>query len=388
MPIEGLTTIPVTNMSDGLPIIADGFKGSERTQEDIQKKRPGKELPYFRIKFRPAFAHLQTVWDEMYGKEPVQLSGALITTDDINEAFPTFNRVWGKTGILLECTGKTITRQYMPEQGRSVNTNAECLHEQGQSCECKREGTLKVIFPAFSALTGVMGVIRFTTHSFEDIVSIYRSLSATKLIYGQLNRIPFTLYREQGETSFLDKKDNTRKKMKKWFMKIRVNDAYLKSTLKHRLGDGESMPVAQLPAGDAEIISGDVEEDIADDYYEPEPTWIATNGNMQKILVWAQGWFKMSPADLLSAFRMDDPAVQHLEDYTGDAVRIRACALAYHANGVVTTIFDYCANDGCIPKGIAHDVKRLAQQFTNDWATIDADIEEDVPDEYLLPIEE
>jgi len=387
MPIYGITDRPLKNMSDGLPIIADGFKGTERTPEDIAKKRPGKELPHFRIKFRPAFAHLQSAWDEMYGQNPVELSGALITTDDVNVAFPTFNRVWAKTGIMLECDGKTITRQYVPELGRSVQANAQCLHEQGQTCECKREGTLKLIFPAFSALTGVMGVMRFTTHSFEDIVSIYRSLGATKIIYGQLNKIPFTLYREQGETSFYDQKEKIRKKMKKWFMKIRVNDSYLKATLEHRLGNGERVPTLQLPTGLVNDVY-EVESDTTE-YYEPEPeiTWIATNGNMQKILTWAEGWFKMSPSDILAAFRMDDLNCNNLEDYTGEAVRIRACVLAYHANGVVSKIFEYCANAECTPKAIANDVKRLAQQFTDVWEPGHADIEDELPDENLLPTE-
>lgn len=181
MAIHGVTDTVPKSVLEGLPIIADVFKGTARTEEDIKKKRPGKELPHFRVVFRPAYAHLQSVWDEMYSTEPKVLSGGFLGANTVDDAFITFNREWGKTGIIRECTGKEITKERDTNTERLVRReNMPCKSQNGnKACDCKREGTLFVMFPKFSALTGVIGKVRFTTHSFEDIVSItacYRQL--------------------------------------------------------------------------------------------------------------------------------------------------------------------------------------------------------------------
>lgn len=366
MPIEGLTTRQVTNFGNHIPIIARLYKGAERTDEDMKAKRPGKELPHFRVKFEPEYTHLHTLWTEIHGDEPKELHNVFIGADTADTALSAFYREWGASGLIRECDGMNITRAYNTDDGRIVRlSHVPCMREHN-GCQCKQEGTINLIFPAFLERAGVLGAVRFTTHSIEDIRSIYQALAVTQALYGKVFGVPFILYRKHEELAYFDKKDKKRKTMKKWFVKIRIDEHFIRNGLSHRLQSGTSAP--QLPS--ASSMNGN-HTDIPPLSYEDNATasrtWIATNGNKDKILAWAHGWFGMSSDEVLEAFRLDTPAVQHIQDYVGDADHIRACVIAWVAHGDLSMVYSTCAKADIVPPQTANTVKRLAEQLIGEW---------------------
>ncbi|HRF95126.1 MAG TPA: hypothetical protein PLZ51_08025, partial [Aggregatilineales bacterium] len=347
MPIRGITTRPVNNIGNNLPIIARLYKGAKRTQEHIDKKQPAPELPYFRVEFEPEYARFAPAFIEMFGEKPDALTGLYIGADDTTTAFTAFYREWGKIGLIRECDGDFITRSYDPEEGRITRpVNVPCKLANNGTCGCKQEGNLNFIIPAFSELVGVLGVFRITTHSNEDIRAIYQVLMVTQMIYGKLFGVPFILSRKLEEIGYFDKKEKKRKTTRKYFVKLRVDDEFVRLGIANRLGAGNHS-AHQLPAGDgresAVIISAS----------PPRQTWLGTNGNTDKLLTWAKGWFKMLPHEVLEALQSDAPTIQTLQAYTGDRSRVYASVIAWACNGDTERIAPICATKGCVPEDIA-----------------------------------
>lgn len=362
MPILGMTTTPITDIGNSVPIIARLYKGAKRTEEDIAKKRPAKELPHFRVEFEPQFERFAPLFFEMYGDKPTELCGVGIGSDVTDNALTAYYREWGKSGLIRECDGANITREYSPDAGQVVRLGqTPCLRQQNKSCDCKQEGSVNFLIPAFSERIGVLGVFRLTTHSRVDIREIYKTLMVTQMIYGRLFGIPFILSRQLDEIPYFDKDDKKRKTARKYFVKLRVDEAYVRAGLASRLSAGGSAPQLVNPTTHAPSLpSGDAPRPI---------TWIATNGNMERILAWAHGWFDLEADEVFKAFRCDDPTITDLRDYAGDANRIRACIIAYVSGGEVSKVYEHCNNSEIIPKPTANAVSRMAQQMLAEWAS-------------------
>lgn len=158
--------------------------------------------------------------------------------------------------------------------------------------------------------------------------------------------------------------------MKKHFMKIRVDEDFVKATLATQLTAGAIAPQLSAPMSSVPVVSEDVSAD--DEYYLPEDeyieevpktlTWIATNGNLGKVLSWAQR-FNLQESEVFDALHWDDPTINDIQDYTGNANRVRGAIIAYASGWEAEKIQAYCENPTLVFASDAKEVKAVADEI-------------------------
>ncbi|MCI0660698.1 MAG: hypothetical protein L0220_06465 [Acidobacteria bacterium] len=186
-PIIGVTD-ELSNMWDGLLPIGKIRKGDERSPEDIQRKRPGKDLKHFRVTFREEYAYLSKQWEAMYGKNPEKFEEVHLIGNTVGEAFPSWYEEHIASRLLRRCDGHNQVWWYDINQDRYSEEPRTCLKKAEKPCGCKWVGTLKIVLPEFIDATGILGYLQLNTSSFHDIRDIHKSLS---LIYG-LSGLPIS----------------------------------------------------------------------------------------------------------------------------------------------------------------------------------------------------
>lgn len=365
MPIEGLTTQPITNITEAQPIVARIYKGAKKTDP----KRPGEELSYFRIAVEPQFRQYEPMIKQIFGAEPTELRGMYLGGKTTNTAFTAFYREWNATGLVRECTGKYQTRAFDPNHGRVVESGQPCLRNAKKECGCKEEANFNFICPAFTDTSKIMGVFRFTTHSVIDIGFMYKALSGIQILYGTLFGVPLVLSRVLEEVAYPDPKTKQRKTAKHHFVKIRVDEDFVKANLATQLTAGAIAPQLSVPMSPVPVVSA-VSAD--DEYYLPEdeyieeapktPTWIATNGNLGKVLSWAQR-FNLQENEVFDALHWDDLTINDIRDYTGNANRVRGAIIAYASGWEAEKIQTYCENPTLVFANDAKEVKAVADEI-------------------------
>jgi hypothetical protein len=374
MPIYGLTTTPVTNITQTLPLIARIYKGDKKTDP----KRPGKELEYFRIEVEPQFRKYSTIIHQLFGDTPAELKGVYLGAPTTDHAFTAFYREWNATGLVRECDGITQTRALNPAEGRVMPSGKPCLRANGGNCGCKREANFNFIIPAFSESVNVLGSFRFTTHSAIDIKAMYEAMMGVQMLYGSLYGVPFILSRVLEEVAYVDEKTKQRKTSKHHFVKMRVDEEFVgRMGVENRLSASQTPMIAPPPNGHALPAPTYPVADETPHLVIPQ-TWIATNGNMERILKWASGWFKMTAEDVFEALG-NDQTIEQIADYVGDNIRVSACIIAWYANGEEAKLAKICSTEECVPTKNREQVLSMANAFTADWYGVELDPDDDVP---------
>lgn len=214
MAIRGLTD--GTTLGTGLPKIATLYKGGEKREREKNGRKyeiMGEDLDHFRVEFEPAFEYLRPAWEERYGNEVTQLEPVYLMAPTVDEAFQSWKEEWNTSQTLIHrCDGEYQVQWYHPDFHMQMKAKIPCVspaNEQGiivePQCACKSTGRLNLLLPEFIDLTGVLGYITVTTHSINDILTLYRYLADIERLQALRNHtlvnVPFVFGRAPKEIS-------------------------------------------------------------------------------------------------------------------------------------------------------------------------------------------
>lgn len=220
MPIKNLTDKP-TGFGAGFPRIGKLYKGAEK-----EPNRPGKDLDHFRIEFEPEFESLRPAWEELYGTSPSEFQPVILARDTVDEAFESWLEEWNQAGALLRrCDGERVVRWYNDQTGVYIDDS------KGIPCQCdpnnracKQVGRLNLYFPEFIEKTGVLGYFAIQTHSFYDIVTIYKALTELERMRGSIAGLPLVFGRSRRTVSVPNPKQTGKR------MRVQKSLVYIRPT--------------------------------------------------------------------------------------------------------------------------------------------------------------
>lgn len=228
--------MPIKQLTDnhqygrGLPRIGTLYKGDEKPEDG---KRPGKDLEHFRFEPEPQFEWVKDVWRELYAEQPTEFSPVFLFGATADEVFETWMEEWSATGLQHRCDGETQYQRYDKAIGEYSSARVKC---EAPSCQCKRTGRLRLMFPDFIEASGVLGYVAITTHSIHDILTLHRYLSDVAQMYGKLEGVPFVFGRAKREVSAPKPKEpGTRIKTTKSLLYVHVLPDFTREHLARRL---------------------------------------------------------------------------------------------------------------------------------------------------------
>lgn len=332
MPIQGLTTN--TQFGSGLPRIAKLYKGDEKPESG---NRPGADLNYFRVEFEPQYEYIRPVWLRLYGEQPVEFAPVFLAATTVDEAFSNWKEEWNAAQTLLHrCDGETQVIHFDSTTQDYIKTPTACA---APSCGCKAIGRLSLILPELVQETGLLGTVSVSTHSLNDILTVYRYLAdIQRLRGGDLNGIPFIFGRAAREIS-APKQVKTkggyqrqgRIKVNKSLFYIYTAPNYTQERLLPMLATVMPAALPQISASEGRALLGGGSKRRLGEKSEREATWIDSPEAVTKFLAWAEQRFNFFEQDVLDAFdNASDPDVEitQITDWRGDETRSLAAVIA------------------------------------------------------------
>lgn len=243
----------------GMEQIGRIHKGAERTKEDIEKKRPGKDLDHFRVTFNEAYSvehreALEQVWEYLHGKNPSTLRGGRLIGDGVDDAFSAWYEEWGKSGLFTRCNGDERVTWFDKSKGSLVHDHPQpCLMDAPHPCQCKQVGRINIWFPEFTARTGIYGYFTLITHSIREIGNTTALLMDVHTTAGTLSGMPILVYRapDSWEIPELDrqtkKPTGNRTTITKSLVFIRPDEDYIKGVAQAALASGSAPALPEPP---------------------------------------------------------------------------------------------------------------------------------------------
>jgi hypothetical protein len=231
-------------------------KGAARTEEDLAKKRPGKDLDFLRMEFAEEYKYLQPVWERLYGKQVRVLSNVFLMVSDVDTAFSVWMEEWGKSGLVHRCDGEWQEAWFDVSQGKVNRSDPKAC--ESTRCECKQIGRINLILPELLIETGALGYITLQTHSIRDIKRLYSLLAYLQSLHGTLMGVPFVISRRM-ETIEVPKVDRNkqptgeRMKVSKSLLNIKADDFFTQQQLAPRL-----MAAANALPANVDPVTGEV----------------------------------------------------------------------------------------------------------------------------------
>lgn len=254
MAIKGLLDTAL-RPGEGFPRIGKLHKGAARTEADLNKNRPGKDLGHFRMTFEPQFEHLEPLWNELYGEQPEVFDPVYVYGETVDAAFDYWKEEWTATKLLHRCDGDEQTLHFDSATGNYVRAKVGCA---APSCQCKPVGRLSLLLPDFADASGVLGVILAETHSIHDIIELHRTLTRIHSLTGTLMGIPFRFGRAPEKISVPKSKGaqrtGERMNVEKSLFYLHVNERYTRQYFLPALASAAAAPLfgnvapAQIPA--------------------------------------------------------------------------------------------------------------------------------------------
>lgn len=343
MPIVGLTD--GSAVGDGLPLIAKLYKGGAKPTDG---RKPGADLDYFRVEFEPQFENCRSIWTELYGERPTEFAPIHLVATSANEAFVNWQEEWdGSGGLVHRCDGQAQAA-WRGQDGQTQRGQKACA---APSCRCKPVGRLKFLLPEFVDAAGVLGYVSVSTHSVNDILTVYRYLADIEKLYGTLRGIPFVFGRAPKEVS-APKQVKTangyavegRIKTQKSLFYIHADAIFTQTHLLPALAGGVSTATPALPASVSVAIAVD-EDGVIDD---PAPAPVSMSKQLDSDLPegnveWGdilRQWVANNPETAVrdwTAFKglLYNAAMELI--YGGNVNRMKTSVANAEANGVITS---------------------------------------------------
>jgi hypothetical protein len=367
MPIKGISD--GSALGAGLPRIATLYKGAEKPEDG---RRPGADLDYFRVEFEPQYEHLRPLWEELYGPKPTQFERVYLTAGTVEEAFSSWKEEWNASQTLLHrCDGEHQVQWYNADIHMQMRAKIACVspaNEHGivekPQCGCKSTGRLNMMLPEFIELTGAFGYVTVTTHSLNDILTVYRYLSDIQRMYSTLTGIPFVFGRAKKEVS-APKTSKTgertgRIKVTKSLFFLHVSGEFAQQRLLPVLSGAMSAPalpapVPALPTIDVEkaknrLGNGNHKRRMgasAGTNGEEKTTWIDTPERLSKFLEVALQRYELDEGYVLVAFEnAASYPVEQLTDWREDEMTSLAAIVAFYCEYDVNDIEHTTASGG------------------------------------------
>jgi hypothetical protein len=194
----------------------------------------------------------------------------------------------GKRVMTRRCTGEHIVAEMREDAwgiyNRSHKPCARVLAEAAgkdpnKACDCKLEGHLRLIIPALlDAAKLPHGYFELETSAWRDDTNIYTALGYTQQNWGDpygnpLSHIPFQIWRERTEYSYLDAKGKSAQKIE-YVIRMSATDEYMEELRNQK----PIVLVRQIPSAEAPVFEDEAEEwveassEAETDYNEAEET--------------------------------------------------------------------------------------------------------------------
>lgn len=201
--------MPIARLIQGsrLPSVGELRKGAARTEDDIARKRPGKDLPYFR--FTSDYPDVAAKFLETYTDKPATIWNLYLPHKTTDENFDCWQEEWVAGGLIHRCDGVTCS-VWRDKDGHYQQTAKPCPGG------CKPIGRLAAIAPAL----GHLATITIMTSSIHDIANLQRQLRALEIMHGSLQGIPLSLRRASHRISVPGQNGQPRSRMAKSLLTI------------------------------------------------------------------------------------------------------------------------------------------------------------------------
>lgn len=236
----------------GMPRIGVLHKGAARTDDDLARKRPGKDLDYFRVAWADNLSltpdELDRIFQGLYGAQPKMIAPIYMLGETPDECLSMWYEEWGKSGLHHRCDGDNQTSWFNSDTGRIDNAPKPCA-VQGKGCQCKQIARLNFFSREFMRYSREAGYFTVQTHGMSDIDHLHSVLMDAYALAGTLKEVPFMLTRtpKDFEIPELDKHTGKatgkRITVKKSVLFLRIAPDFI-----GQLAAGENAP-AQLEGG-------------------------------------------------------------------------------------------------------------------------------------------
>lgn len=270
MPIKGLTDRGVA-----FPQIGNIRKGAKKTDP----KRPGQELPYFRVEIDEREVAAAKKFAAIYPDGKPTDIVVVLPFDDVERCWHAWREAYTAGALQHRCDGEYINYAINPKTGEVVVRNWRNAQDEMVRCErinladatkrCKPTGRLHVIIPQLERLA------YFVVHttSIWDIARISEQLAAIREMNGgHIAGIPLVLRRRPVEISTPGDGDQESKfsgkrvRRIKHMISVEADPEWVSAKLtamrNASLPRFESVPQIQAPLAIADIDDDDTEEDV------------------------------------------------------------------------------------------------------------------------------
>ncbi len=126
----------------------------------------------------------------------------MLPSEELFDVFPTRLAAYKAAGLYCEGDGDGTAYRRNDDDPSKWDTRAECPCPMFEAGDCKRNGNLNIVIPAYS----YGGIWSIVTGSFNIIVDIPNMIDFIRKLVGYTSWIPLTLERVAQEVSHVDKK--------------------------------------------------------------------------------------------------------------------------------------------------------------------------------------
>lgn len=276
MPIYGLT-----DRGMAFPEIGSIRKGAPKTDP----KRPGPELPHFRVEIDAKEQSAISKFNALYGDTPDSIL-VILPFDEIDRVWDAWREKYVAGAMIHRCDGKNVQYSINPATGERVVVGwLRVDNGEAQPCQikdlpkpqcCIPVGRLKVIIPALNRLA------YFVVHttSIHDIINISAQLEAIRTINGgHIAGVPLMLKRVPKEISTPSGENGKRARRIKYLISIEVDPVW--GNAKFAALNMAAMPQLVAPIK-IEMTRVDAGPDLAalEDFDEDEDQNIPVDGEI------------------------------------------------------------------------------------------------------------
>lgn len=230
--------------AEALPLLAILRKGAPRDGKKI-----GRELPYFRVDWRPGYEYLAEPFADLYGAEPDHIPGLRLIGAS---PFQFFYEAWhGNATLKARHDGRVFIKRWTP-----AGYDFEPLpvdQAPDLAAECTPVGRLLFWLPALAARTFEIGKFIAITTSINDCSGLYAYVQMLALAGAPVYDLDFELYREPRD--FTVPVNGKPSKITKYMVRLRV----MPGTARPALADSAARQV-DAETGEISYVAADPDE--------------------------------------------------------------------------------------------------------------------------------